>query len=134
MGPRNRRDEGAALPQLFPKTLALYLTLVVAAGCTTSDLGVDEMSLSLADPDLPETVSVLPSFSGEPVVAALASGGDAAAAIMPAAFAGPTPNDPAAGFAPSGIKVAARSPELDQLIARYAVVHGIPEEDRKSVG
>jgi soluble lytic murein transglycosylase-like protein len=37
-------------------------------------------------------------------------------------YAGPTPD-----ITPTGAKVAARSPELDQLIARYASVHQIPE-------
>ncbi len=119
--------------------------LALAAGCTTSALDI-EPTLSYADdPSLPETVSVVPSVSGvteaaAPVVASAANAveafgtaaaetvGDVAAAIVPSAFAGPTPNDPAAGFVSAGRHVEPRSPELDALIARYADHHDIPEE------
>jgi hypothetical protein len=122
----DRPDEGAALPHLIARIVLLGALLALAAGCTTSALDIDD-TLSLADPELPETVSVLPSLSTGPVVDALQSVGDAAASIMPAAFAGPTPHDPAAGFASARRAVEPRSPELDALIARYASVHGIPE-------
>lgn len=49
-----------------------------------------------------------------------------AASFRPSAFAGSTPDNPAtAAIQPR--KIAARSPELDALIARYAAHHQIPE-------
>lgn len=66
---------------------------------------------------LPDTVSVVPNGRGEEL--ALAS------------YAGGTPSAPDTVFAPDGRfgpeKVAARSPELDLLIARYADHYAVPE-------
>lgn len=101
--------------------------LALSAGCTTSDLGLED-TLTLADPELPETVSAVPTLAMAPGSEMLASAGDTTVPIMPAAFAGRTPADPAAGFVASAGAVPARSPELDALIARYAGIHGIPEE------
>lgn len=98
------------MPQFLARSVLPGVFLALAAGCTTSDLGIED-TLSLADPDLPETVSAVPTLSMAPVSGALASAGRAAASVMPSAFAGPTPNDPAAGFVPSGRKVQARSPD-----------------------
>jgi len=108
------------------------------------------------DPALPDAVEVSPSYADGSALAALvpvvaesaaetalalaASAGDApaldqAAEVAPVAvaFAGPTPDNPLAAFpaadpVSTGRKVAARSPELDALIARYAGHHGIPEQ------
>lgn len=88
------------------------------------------------DPQLPDEVAVQPGTSGvtaaveaETVVASIAPSEKAEmASLTPSAYAGPTPADsPAtAVIVAPGTKVAARSPELDALIAQYADHHEIP--------
>lgn len=106
---------------------ALFAAGVLSA-CTTSDTSLSgQLALAAAeeanDPVLPETVDIHPAPSGI---------GDDVAAIAPSAYAGPTPGDstpgnPAALAISSGAKVAAGSPALDALIAKYAAHHEIPE-------
>ena len=104
----------------------------VLAGCTTSELGLEGQQLSLAgsvagdDPVLPDSVAVTPS------IFSLAQEQDEMVAVAePAAYSAPVSAGAAAlaavSSAPAG-KVAARSPELDTLIARYAGQHEIPVE------
>jgi soluble lytic murein transglycosylase-like protein len=133
----------AALPA-FQRILIVLAALspVLAAGCTTSgDMGAQ---LSMAPGDevsLPDSVSVFPtSANAEPDASApatAASGPQAGVAvaalpgadgeepeIKPAAFA--RIDAPAASFGTQS--VAARSPELDALIARYAAYYEVPVE------
>lgn len=135
----------------FPVAVVAALSCAAFPGCSSTSLGLDEASLSLApgDPALPDTVEMLPSFSSEPAVAvaeaaeaagevvtdaaeaasgAARSVGEGVATVVASAYAGPTPDDPAAAFKSSGAKIAARSPELDLMIRKYAAVHGIPED------
>lgn len=101
------------------------------AGCTTSDLGLEAQQLSLAavdtdDPVLPDSVEVTPA------IFSLAEEQDEfVASAAPVAYSAPAPAGAAAAMAaaqPVGGRVAARSPELDALIARYADHHKIPVE------
>jgi soluble lytic murein transglycosylase-like protein len=110
----------------------------VLGGCTTSDLGLESQTLSLAggvvaanDPALPDTVAVTPS-----ILSLAEEQEQIAAAVEPVGYAAPTAASVAALAAASpdsgagigGSAVAPRSPELDALIARYAVHHEIPVE------
>lgn len=108
--------------------LALLGSLALA-GCTTSELGLDARQLSLAavdDPVLPDTVEVTPA------IFSLAEEVEAAqVAAVPAAYAPPAPSASATALAastPADGTVAARSPELDALIVKYADHHEIPVE------
>lgn len=74
------------------------------------------MSFAGSDPVLPEKVETLPAFSTDA----------STDAVVASAFAGPTPDNPAAAVFMPGKTVAPRSPELDALIARYAAQHEIP--------
>lgn len=105
----------------FPQisfALALSLSALSLAGCTSSD-GVAGQLQAAAQEEaaLPDEVSAVPGARGESF--ALAS------------YAGPTPNSTRTVFAPEGRfgpkSVAARSPELDLLIARYAKHYDVPE-------
>lgn len=114
---KKERDLLRLRPRLAP--CALFLSAALA-GCTTAalegDLGLEpQLALAAAadDPALPEETDALPMPA--PVQAA---------AFEPTAFAGPTPDNPLS----AGARIAARSPELDALIARYADHHGIPLE------
>ena len=100
----------------------------------TGDLGLESQTFSLAggavaagDPLLPDSVTVMPSILSmaeeqEQVAAATASAYSAPAAANEAAMAAIAP---AQDRVQTGA-VAARSPELDALIARYADQHEIP--------
>ena len=123
-GEHETGEEGATLPR-FPLHIAFGAFLV--SGCTTADLATDlgvgpqlALNADTADPALPDEVGVTPgvfSLAEEQAVEI--------AAVAPAAYAGPTPDNPvAAAIAPR--KVAARSPELDALIEKYAAHHQIP--------
>lgn len=129
------------MPRLHLKTVlcALFASGTLA-GCTTAELVPDTglqpqlFSFDDADPVLPDAVDDVPF----PVARAAAAGDvpEAAAALsaasaaspdfVPAAFAGPTPDNPAQSALAQPRRIAARSPELDALIARYADHHGIP--------
>ena len=117
-------EKAPGLPRHRLHSIVCALAVSAAlGGCTTSDLGLEGQTLSLAaaDPVLPDSVEATPSILSlaeeqEEIAAAAApvpyaaTGAAAMAAIGPAASGG----------------VAARSPELDALIARYAVEHEIP--------
>jgi len=94
---------------------------------TTALESAAEPDPALPDPQLPEEVDVVPTPR---VATALASAG-ALPEIRPAGYSGPTPSGAATVFAPEGRfgpeTVAARSPELDALIARYAQHYEVPE-------
>ena len=72
---------------------------------------------ALEEAALPDEVSAVPGARGE--------------GFTLASYAGPTPNSAGTVFAPDGRfgpdRVAARSPELDLLIARYAQHYDVPE-------
>ncbi|WP_235897704.1 lytic transglycosylase domain-containing protein [Neoaquamicrobium microcysteis] len=118
---------------------ALLATSLLSA-CTTADLANDpqlraqleQSTVEADDPALPDEVAAVPETLQREVaeVAADASAVEVAAeaaSFTPSAFAGPTPDNPAtAAIQPR--KIAARSPELDALIARYAAHHEIPVE------
>lgn len=106
------------------------------SACSASGGGLEQIAptslAELDDPVLPDEVAVQPSPSGvtaEPGRETTASIHPAANAmpIVAAAYAGPRPDTPAAAAITPG-RIAARSPELDALIARYADRHQIPEE------
>ena len=98
--------------------LALSLSALSLAGCTSSG-GVAQQLQAAAQEEaaLPDEVNAVPGARGESF--ALAS------------YAGPTPNSTRTVFAPEGRfgpkSVAARSPELDLLIERYAKHYDVPE-------
>lgn len=130
-----QRKVNAALPRLHFKTMlcALFASGSLA-GCTTAELAPDAASVPQlfsfdeADPVLPDVVEEVPASVARVAAAHDASQPTALAAaadFVPAAFAGPTPDSPAA-VALTPRDIAARSPELDALIARYADHHGIP--------
>ena len=105
----------------FPQisfALALSLSALSLAGCTSSG-GVAQQLQAAAQEEaaLPDEVNAVPGARGESF--ALAS------------YAGPTPNSTRTVFAPEGRfgpkSVAARSPELDLLIERYAKHYDVPE-------
>lgn len=97
------------------------------------DLGIEpQLALAAQDPELPQEVYALPAsapVNDAPVVAAAAGGETVAVARQDftpvAAYAGPTPTERLAPVS-AGRAVAARSPELDALIERYAAHHQIP--------
>lgn len=122
-----------------PLLVALSLPLLSAlgTGCTTSDLiteasvsAQDAIEYSIPDPELPDSVAYAPE-SGDGLRAALVApaSGPQQPAVQPVAFAGPTPENAAiAAFSGGPRKVAARSPELDALIAHYAGHYELPLE------
>ena len=130
VGTTTSAEKNAALPRL-PFLIAICALGV--SGCTTADIAGDlgvEPQLGFAsdasDPALPDEVGVTPILAS----ASTAEAGEteiAVASVAPSAFAGPAPDNPAAA-AITPRKVAARSPELDALIARYAAHHEIPVE------
>lgn len=134
----SRQRERAVLPHyhLYCARLAL-VACVVLGGCTTSELVYEAQQSALAaidDPVLPDTVAVTPTiFSLAEEMEART--GDAAApagqivAATPVAYAamsGQAPTLALSAATPKAGKIAARSPELDALIARYADHHEIP--------
>ena len=131
------------LTRLRPRSALCALSVtVVLGGCTTSvlegDLGLEpQLSLAAADPVLPDDVTAVPSAApeiasqppSEAQASASADADEALPAFQPVAFAGPTPDSPLAAVkSASAGRVTARSPELDALIAKYAIHHGIPLE------
>ena len=141
------------MPRLRPDlALCALLATGLVSGCSTSSGGLQDLASTVSviepgDPALPERVGVLPSASGvdpqvvdmtaeavdagaeaDPVVASITPQEKALAAGMtPTAYAGPTPDAaPMAAVFNPGRKVAARSPELDALIEKYAAHHEIP--------
>ncbi|MBO6718361.1 MAG: lytic transglycosylase domain-containing protein [Rhizobiaceae bacterium] len=97
---------------------AAQLTAASLSGCTSSG-GVAEQMQAAAEEEvaLPDSVVAVPGERGEGLVLA--------------SYAGGTPSSPDTVFAPDGRfgpdAVAARSPELDALIARYADHYEVPE-------
>lgn len=93
------------------------------SGCTTGGTMTTALESAAEDPVLPDQVDVVPETRA-------AAG--ALSALQPAGYAGPTPSDASTVFAPDGRfgpqAVAARSPELDALIARYAQHYAVPED------
>ena len=111
---------------LYSARLAL-VACVVLGGCTTSELVYEAQQSSLAaadDPVLPDTVNVTPA------VFSLAEEMETqqVAPVAYAAMGGQAPTLALAAATPKAGKIAARSPELDALIARYADHHEIPVE------
>lgn len=111
-----------------------FLFAIAAAGflsaCTTSGGGLEQIAPSslaeLEDPALPDEVALQPTPS--------AIAADEVPSITPAGSSAPIAVSAYAGGAPASLalaasrpgKIAARSPELDALIARYAAHHEIP--------
>lgn len=144
------------MPRLRPDlALCALLATGLVSACSTAGGGLDQIAptsiVEADDPELPDEVASVPTPSGltaiaevagaaidaqageraDPVVASLSPSQTLVptAALAASAYAGPTPNaSPAAAILSSGTKVAARSPELDALIAHYANHHQIPEE------
>jgi soluble lytic murein transglycosylase-like protein len=131
--------------------LCALLAVGLLSACTTADIASDpklraqlEQSVVEADdPTLPDEVAAVPETLNRVDAVAVEEPAEAvavavveepavevaaeAASFTPSAFAGPTPDNPAtAAIQPQ--KIAARSPELDALIARYAAHHEIPVE------
>ncbi|WP_252926054.1 lytic transglycosylase domain-containing protein [Aliihoeflea sp. 40Bstr573] len=111
-------------------TAASLIFLGLLAGCTsTGDLATDLQAAAEEELALPETVAVRPSakFTDADVALDSQSGEPP---VVASAFAGATPSSALqAAIVPSGIKsVAPQSPELDQLIAKYAAHYEIPVE------
>lgn len=99
--------------------------LALAACSTTGEPPVVE-SLALnfpEDPVLPETVAFVPSPSSGPEIAIADAGDEATKLALGVSSYAATPA-PETRFGPA--TVAARSPELDTLIARYAEHYEVP--------
>lgn len=125
------------MPRLHLKTVLCALFASGAlAGCTTTDLVPDAgsqtqlFSFDETDPILPDNVEDVPVPVASVIMAddapQVATASAAPADFVPVAFAGPMPENPAAAALAEPGRIAARSPELDALIARYADHHGIP--------
>lgn len=142
------------MPRLRPDlALCALLATGLLSACSTTGGGLDQIAptsiVEADDPELPDEVASVPTSSGltaiaqvteaatdpqvgqgaDPVVASLSPSQTLVptAAIAASAYAGPTPDaSPAASILSPGTKVAARSPELDALIAHYAAHHQIP--------
>jgi len=99
--------------------------LALAACSTTGGDVADSLALNFPqDPELPETVAFVPSPSGSTEVGyAMAGAGEAEVPLSVNAYAAAAPET---RFGPA--TVAARSPELDALIARYAEHYEVPVE------
>lgn len=112
---------GFALMSLSFKSSSLIsvlfaASLAVLSGCTSSGGVADQLEAAAEqEAALPETVAAVPGDRGDGLVLASYAGG----------------SSPETVFAPDGRfgpgKVAARSPELDLLIARYADHYAVPE-------
>jgi soluble lytic murein transglycosylase-like protein len=118
------------------------LSPTLAAGCTTGgDMGAQLSMAPGAEVSLPDSVSILPASAAadtDPTassdggsgptagvaMAALPDAGSEAQEVQPNAFA--RIDAPAANFGQAS--AAARSPELDALIARYAAYYEVPVE------
>lgn len=125
-----------ALPRFRPAPfLCGPAAALLLAGCTTAALELEPGTTHAGDATLPQTVAAVPTMAtavAEPVAVAASAIGDGAADLVQTAFAGSMPDRPRVSMpAPdpvsAGRSVAPRSPELDALIARYAVHHDIPE-------
>ncbi len=136
-GSRSNEAKGREALPLSPKSTvsATLLLLLGLAGCT-SESGTQARVLSpvaLAyppNPVLPVTVASLPQ--DRPAYAAPGTSSETVTATVATAYAAPEPASKIeAVFAPEGRfgpqAVAARSPELDQLISRYSVHYEVPE-------
>jgi soluble lytic murein transglycosylase-like protein len=127
-----------------PALAALGLAAAALSGCVASG---ENATLGLAPTDLalslPETVSVLPEFSGRTDVA-FAEPTEAVAGAEQATMVGEADrvargSDRVAGAEPvfqpvgyaanemAGAEIGARSTGLDQLIAKYAALYEVPE-------
>lgn len=97
---------------------ALGLAAAALSGCAASG-GNAVLTLAPTEFDLvlPDTVTVLPEFSGRTEITFAAPAG-VEPPIVPAAYAA---NEMA------GAEIAAGSPELDRLIAKYAALYEVPE-------
>lgn len=95
--------------------------LSVVSACTTG--GNLTTALQSAAESEPQETAALPEAADRT---------QAMPVLRAAAYAGPSPSGSVTVFAPEGRfgpgAVAARSPELDALIARYAAYYDIPEE------
>lgn len=111
--------ENQTLPA-FGKRAALLLALAAMTGCSTSGkLAAELQAAAEAEVALPDKVALAPTANP-------AGAGDETALPI-SAYAGPTPSGALqAAIVPTGAKVAARSPELDRLIARYADHYELP--------
>ena len=117
-----------------PAIAALGLAAAALSGCVASGenpvLGLAPSDFSLS---LPETVSVLPEFTGRTGIAFAepASGAGAAVTVVEEdRIASTDPQFVPAAYAANemaGGEVLARSTELDRLIAKYAAVYEVPE-------
>lgn len=108
---------------------ASLISLGLLAGCTsTGDLAADLQAAAEEEVALPETVEVRPSAKFTAADVAVDATGEPA--IVASAFAGATPSSALqAAIVPSGIRsVGANSPELDQLIVKYAGHYELPVE------
>ncbi len=107
--------------------LAALMLTVLTSACTTAD-AID----TAGDPQLPSEMSFMPSSRDQAVAEAGSSEIDAmatgsvASAVSLQSYAGATPTQPLAERFGEGV-VAARSPELDRLIAAYADHYDVPE-------
>ena len=131
----------------YPTLPDTIITIPSGASGFAEASGTYSMAASVppADP-APETAAVQPA-ADNPILASIEPQDASTASIMPASFAGPTPSAAAnsrlgetrfnsgrieAIHAPDGRigpdAVAARSAELDMLMARYAQHYEIPEE------
>jgi len=114
-----------------PALAAIGLAAAALSGCAASGespaLGLAPTDFSLS---LPETVSVLPEFSGRTEVAfaepAEAAPGDEQATLTASAEPAFQPVAYAANEM-AGAEIGARSSELDRLIAKYAAIYEVPE-------
>lgn len=138
----NRGRERAVLPHysLYSARFALVVC-VVLGGCTTSELALEAQQSTLVaadDPVLPDTVDVTPTIfslaeemeTRQDIAAVTAPAGQIVAAA-PVAYASMSGQAPSLALAvatptPTTGMIAARSPELDALIVRYADHHEIP--------
>jgi hypothetical protein len=103
---------------------ALLSPLALAACSTTGEAPVESLALNFPeDPVLPEMVAFVPTPSGGPDIA-IADAGDAATALTLGVSSYAATPAPDTRFGPD--TVAARSPELDTLIARYAQHYEVP--------
>ncbi|MFU0506694.1 transglycosylase SLT domain-containing protein [Pseudaminobacter sp. NGMCC 1.201702] len=103
---------------------AIVLSPLALAACsTTGGNAVDSLALSFPeDPVLPEVVALVPTPSGTTEVGyAMAAEAEADTTLSVNSYAAPAPDT---RFGPA--TVAARSPELDALIARYAEHYEVP--------
>lgn len=126
-----------ALPLSPISTISATLLLLLGvAGCTSESGTQPGVAAPVAlayppKPALPVTVALLPQE--RPAHAAPGTSSEAVTATVASAYAAPAPaaGGIAAVFAPEGRfgpqAVAARSPELDRLIARYAAHYDVPE-------